>query len=208
MDIGCCKKGLFAVVCCEANCCCQQWGVKINLGNKQYVTADVLIFLLMISIFVLFSQSWVNLQTINFLEELISHILGAEVTTCADEVLTSVKPSDDSDSSGSSSGHYFVAYLFLNFRGESRQMILIWGSNHTVGPPGGLMIIIRSALTPDQLWKLNLDEIIRRTRQSSPLSYFKRATELLGEELFPLKSKSALRLYIDSLILNHCDECG
>lgn len=82
-------------------------------------------------------------------------------------------------------------------------MILILGSNHTVGPPGGLMMIIRSALTPDQLCQLNFT----RTCQSLPLSYFKRATGLLEEELFPLKSKSD-RLYIGSLILNHCDECG
>lgn len=128
--------------------------------------------------------------------------------TCADEVLSSVKPSDDSVNSGSSSGHYFVSDLFLYFRGESRPMILILGSNHTVGPSGGLMMIIRSALTPDQLCQLNFDRIIRRTCQSAPLSYFKRATELLGEELFPLTSKSALRLYVDSLILNHCDKCG
>lgn len=92
----------------------------------------------MISIFVLFSQLWVHLQTINFLEELISHVFGlraevsAEVTTCAEEMLTFPKPSDDSDDSGSSLGRYFIAYLFFHFRSESRQMILILGSNYKV----------------------------------------------------------------------------
>lgn len=60
-------------------------------------------------------------------------------------------------------------------------------------------MVMRPALTPDQLPQLNFDRIIRRTTwQSLPLSYFKRATELLGEDSFPLKSKSALRLYVDS----------
>lgn len=60
-------------------------------------------------------------------------------------------------------------------------------------------MVMRPALTPDELSQLNFDRIIRRTTcQSLPLSYFKRATELLGEDSFPLKSKSALRLYIDS----------
>lgn len=56
------------------NCCCQQLGVKITW--TIYLTAEALIFLLMISILVLFSQSPAHLQTINFLEELTSHILG------------------------------------------------------------------------------------------------------------------------------------
>lgn len=79
------------------NCCCQQLAWRWTWAI--YLTAEALIFLLMISIFVLFSQSRAHLQTINFLEELISHILGLK-----DEVSAPTEPCDDSNSSSWGSG--------------------------------------------------------------------------------------------------------
>lgn len=146
------------------------------------MAAEVWIFLLMISIFVPFSQSWFHLQTINFLEELISPVLGVKFLWCCwsdyehwwspdfPEALWPFPP----------------LWLFLHWWKQTDDPDLrfqLWGGWKGVGWWWSL----------DQLWPQisSASWTLTESSEEPPVSQTLKETELLGEESFPLKSKSA-----------------